>query len=67
MTPITAQTPCLSVPESPVRTPGKISVLRAVLLSAWLVALLLATRNLEWSRPRRSSATRANNPGPHRA
>ena len=30
------------VPESPVRTPGKISVLPAVLLSAWLVALLLA-------------------------
>ena len=25
------------VPESPVRTPGKISVLPAVLLSAWLV------------------------------
>jgi EmrB/QacA subfamily drug resistance transporter len=32
----------LFVPESPVRTPGKISVLPAVLLSAWLVALLLA-------------------------
>ncbi|MCW2780179.1 MAG: transporter [Marmoricola sp.] len=30
------------VPESPVRTPGRISVLPAVLLSAWLVALLLA-------------------------
>jgi EmrB/QacA subfamily drug resistance transporter len=29
------------VPESPVRTPGKISVLPAALLSAWLVALLL--------------------------
>jgi len=29
------------VPESPVRTPGKISWLAAVLLSAWLVALLL--------------------------
>ncbi len=30
------------VPESPVRTPGRISVLPALLLSAWLVALLLA-------------------------
>ena len=29
------------VPESPVRTPGRISWLAAVLLSAWLVALLL--------------------------
>ncbi len=29
------------VPESPVRTPGKISWLAAVLLSAWLVALLV--------------------------
>jgi EmrB/QacA subfamily drug resistance transporter len=30
------------IPESPVRTPGKISLLPALLLSAWLVALLLA-------------------------
>ncbi|WP_433887881.1 MFS transporter [Streptomyces sp. CA-111067] len=30
------------VPESPVRTPGRISWLPAVLLSAWLVALLVA-------------------------
>ncbi|MCU1658501.1 MAG: major facilitator superfamily 1 [Pseudonocardiales bacterium] len=30
------------IPESPVRTPGKISWGAAVLLSAWLVALLLA-------------------------
>jgi len=30
------------VPESPIRTPGKISVLPAILLSAWLVCLLLA-------------------------
>ncbi|MCW2787786.1 MAG: transporter [Aeromicrobium sp.] len=30
------------VPASPVRTPGKISVLPAILLSAWLVCLLLA-------------------------
>ena len=32
----------LFVPESPVRTPGRISWSAAVLLSAWLVALLLA-------------------------
>ncbi|MCW2724187.1 MAG: major facilitator superfamily 1 [Frankiales bacterium] len=30
------------VPESPVRVPGRISVLPALLLSAWLVCLLLA-------------------------
>jgi EmrB/QacA subfamily drug resistance transporter len=32
----------LVIPESPSRTPGKISVLPAILLSAWLVCLLLA-------------------------
>jgi EmrB/QacA subfamily drug resistance transporter len=32
----------LFVPESPVRTPGRISVLPLVLLSGWLVALLVA-------------------------
>jgi EmrB/QacA subfamily drug resistance transporter len=32
----------LLVPESPLRTPGRISWLPAVLLSAWLVALLVA-------------------------
>jgi EmrB/QacA subfamily drug resistance transporter len=32
----------LFVPESPVRTPGRISWLAAILLSGWLVALLLA-------------------------
>lgn len=32
----------LFVPESPVRTPGRISWLPALLLSAWLVALLVA-------------------------
>ncbi|MHA6758533.1 MFS transporter [Streptacidiphilus sp. PAMC 29251] len=32
----------LFIPESPVRTPGRISWQPAVLLSAWLVALLLA-------------------------
>ncbi len=32
----------LFVPESPVRTPGRISLLPAVLLSGWLVAILIA-------------------------
>jgi EmrB/QacA subfamily drug resistance transporter len=32
----------LFIPESPVRTPGRISWLPAILLSAWLVALLVA-------------------------
>ena len=32
----------LFVPESPIRTPGRISVAPVVLLSAWLVALLVA-------------------------
>jgi EmrB/QacA subfamily drug resistance transporter len=32
----------LFVPESPVRTPGRISVIPVLLLSAWLVALLVA-------------------------
>jgi EmrB/QacA subfamily drug resistance transporter len=37
------------VPESPVRTPGHISWLPAVLLSAWLVALLVALSEApEW-------------------
>lgn len=42
------------VPESPVRTPGRISVGSALLLSAWLVALLLATsqgHSWGWSSP----------------
>jgi EmrB/QacA subfamily drug resistance transporter len=39
----------LLVPESPVRTPGRISWLPAVLLSAWLVALLVALSEApEW-------------------
>lgn len=37
-----ALTAALFVPESPVRTPGRIPVLPAVLLSGWLVSLLLA-------------------------
>jgi EmrB/QacA subfamily drug resistance transporter len=37
------------VPESPIRTPGKISVLPAILLSAWLVALLLGlSQGQQW-------------------
>lgn len=42
VTAIAAVAAKIVVPKSPVRTPGKISVLPAVLLSAWLVALLLA-------------------------
>jgi EmrB/QacA subfamily drug resistance transporter len=39
----------LFVPESPLRTPGRISWLPAVLLSAWLVALLVALSEApEW-------------------
>lgn len=39
----------LVVPESPVRTPGRIAVLPALLLSAWLVCLLLGlSRAPEW-------------------
>ena len=42
------------VPESPVRTPGRINVGTALLLSAWLVALLLGVsegRNWGWTSP----------------
>ena len=42
MTSVAAVASIVFVPESPVRTPGRISVLPAVLLSGWLVALLLA-------------------------
>ncbi len=42
LTVIAAVTAILFVPESPVRTPGRISLLPAVLLSGWLVALLVA-------------------------
>ena len=39
----------LFVPESPVRTPGRVPVLPAVLMSGWLVALLLAiTQGPRW-------------------
>jgi EmrB/QacA subfamily drug resistance transporter len=42
VTSVAAVAAVIFVPESPVRTPGRISVLPAVLLSGWLVALLLA-------------------------
>jgi EmrB/QacA subfamily drug resistance transporter len=42
MTVIAAICAAVYVPESPERTPGKINVGAALLLSAWLVALLLA-------------------------
>ena len=42
LTVLAAVSALLFVPESPVRTPGRISWLPAVLLSAWLVALLVA-------------------------
>ena len=42
LTVIAAVCAILFVPESPVRTPGRISWLPAVLLSGWLVALLVA-------------------------
>jgi EmrB/QacA subfamily drug resistance transporter len=42
LTVIAAVSALLAVPESPVRSPGRISWLPAVLLSGWLVALLVA-------------------------
>jgi EmrB/QacA subfamily drug resistance transporter len=42
LTVIAAVAAVLLVPESPVRSPGRISWLPALLLSAWLVALLVA-------------------------
>src|SRR5580693_1811394 len=42
LTVVAAVAAVLFVPESPVRTPGRISLLPAVLLSGWLVALLVA-------------------------
>lgn len=43
MTVVAAVAAAVLVPESPERTPGAINVRSALLLSAWLVALLLAT------------------------
>jgi EmrB/QacA subfamily drug resistance transporter len=42
LTVVAAASAVLLVPESPVRTPGRISWLPAMLLAAWLVALLVA-------------------------
>src|SRR5215475_501908 len=42
LTVVAAASAILFVPESPVRTPGRISWLPAALLSGWLVALLVA-------------------------
>ena len=42
VTAVAAVVAAIVVPESPVRTPGRIAILPALLLSAWLVALLLA-------------------------
>jgi len=42
LTVLAAASAVLLVPESPVRTPGRISWLPAMLLAAWLVALLVA-------------------------
>ncbi|MET1038304.1 MAG: MFS transporter [Aeromicrobium sp.] len=41
VTALAAVVAVLVVPESPVRTPGRIAILPALLLSGWLVALLL--------------------------
>ena len=54
-TSIAATAALLFVPESPVRTPGRLPVLPAVLLSLWLVALLLGLSEGNawgWSSPR---------------
>ena len=49
LTVIAAVSAILVVPESPVRAPGRISWLPALLLSAWLVALLVALSEApEW-------------------
>lgn len=49
VTAIAAVAALVFVPESPVRKPGRISILPAVLLSAWLVCLLLAvSQGGEW-------------------
>jgi EmrB/QacA subfamily drug resistance transporter len=42
VTAVAAVVAAFVVPESPVRTPGRIAILPAALLSAWLIALLLA-------------------------
>ena len=54
-TTIAAIAALLFVPESPVRTPGRLPALPAVLLSVWLIALLLALsegNQWGWGSPR---------------
>ena len=54
-TAVAATAALLFVPESPVRTPGRLPVVPAVLLSVWLVALLLALsegNSWGWGSPR---------------
>ena len=49
LTVIAAVSAVLFVPESPIRAPGRISLLPALLISAWLVALLVALSEApEW-------------------
>ncbi|MCL3817246.1 MFS transporter [Aeromicrobium wangtongii] len=55
VTAIAAVVAVLVVPESPVRTPGRISILPALLLSGWLVALLVGLSEAPkwgWGSPR---------------
>jgi MFS family permease len=55
VTAVAAVAAALFVPESPVRTPARLPVLPAVLLSVWLVALLLALSEGNvwgWASPR---------------
>ena len=54
MTVVAAVAAAVLVPESPERTPGRINIGSALLLSAWLVALLLAAsqgHSWGWSSP----------------
>jgi MFS family permease len=54
-TTVAAVAALLVVPESPVRTPGRLPVLPAVLLSVWLIALLVALsegNQWGWGSPR---------------
>jgi EmrB/QacA subfamily drug resistance transporter len=55
VTAVAAVAAVLVVPESPVRTPGRIAALPAILLSGWLVALLLGLSQAPkwgWGDPR---------------
>ena len=55
VTAVAAVVAAVVVPESPVRTPGRIAILPAILLSSWLVALLLGLSQAPkwgWGDPR---------------